>query len=276
MIAALGATLKIKYTTTSDMPEAVYNVWRNLWGLQNLRVTVDGIIVPSPWRETLSGAHEIIVSIPQRTVPHDSFSANGTTMGGYIDTIDISNATVIEYRAFTASKARYLILSDELREIQEKGIHQMNNLVTVNGIYNGGTLSLPRLESIGADGLGVGSPLSNGNIGKIQLDSLTSFGGMNGISSAIMHITRPTGGFDLEFGPALTTIYGGAIDRCYIKDMIVRATTPPEFISTSAQGGTAIFFQSQLYGNIKVPAASVAAYKAAPGWSAKASQIIAI
>lgn len=278
MIAAITNTGVIRYTTTADFPAGEQFWFRNAWDTLNIKVKLDGVILPSPYKATTNGGvHTIEVHFPMNHVPHDVFSANGTTMEGYMDTVELIGPWAkIDYRAFIRNSLRSLILPDTIKEIEQDNICQNSNLTLINGVTNGGTLTLPNIKYWANDNFTAHAAIVAGNIGKLYFPSLEIWGGTDGIYSSPMHQTKPDGGFDIELGPNLKTVYGGVNDRCYIKDLIIHAVTPPTFVITEAQGGDELFFQGHLYGSIKVPAASVDAYKAASGWSTYAEYITAI
>ena len=276
MIGALGNTGTIRYTTTADMPAGEYRVCHDFW-VTNLRVSVDGNVVASPYFVNLSaGRHVVELKMPTTSVPHDMFSVNGTQMDGYIDEIELVGPwKEIEYRAFIANSFRSLVIPGTVSRIGDNAITQNANLTRINGVTSG-TLTAPHIKIWANENFNPYAALADGTIIGIWLPDVETWGGANGIQSAPMHSFKPDGGFDISIGPGLTTVYGGVIDRMYIKDIYIYATTPPTFVATEAQGGDALFFQSQFYGHLHVPTASVAAYKAAPGWSDLADKILSV
>ena len=279
ILGAQGNAATLRYTTTADMPAGEYS-WAAASFSRNAHVVLDGNVLSrvNNFRASVgAGVHECVISLPGTNIlPDYYFNRNYSIAGGYIDELHIEGSwTGLGNYSILATAVRSLWLSDSITTMGAGAIAQNAKLVSINGVSDGSILTI-NLQEWSENNFSPRSYLLGGYAGGLRFPNLRVWGGPNGIASAGMQNLSPANGFDLDIGENLTTIYGGAIDRYWLKDLIVRATTPPEFISTSAQGGTAIFFQSILYGNIKVPAASVAAYQAAPGWSAKASQIIAI
>lgn len=279
LIGMMGNVSTLRYTTTSDMPAGEYE-WCNVPYTRNPLVILDGVILSRDnyYRATVAaGVHECYIYLPgTTTLPDYFFNTNYHIAQGYIDEIHIEGAwTELGAYSILANRVRSLWLSDSITRMGASAIAQNANLVSINGVSDGSLLTL-NLQEWSENNFSPRSYLLDGYAGGLRFPNLRVWGGPNGIYSAGMSNVKPDNGFDLDIGENLTTIYGGAIDRYWLKDLIVRATTPPTFIGRADQGGTAITFQSTIYGNIKVPAASVDAYKAAPGWSNYASYIIAI
>lgn len=72
----------------------------------------------------------------------------------------------------------------------------------------------------------------------------------------------------VEIGTGILEIFGGAFEDAYVETLIVRAPAPPSL-------GANVFAGSYLL-KIQVPAGSVSAYQAAPGWNTYSSIITAI
>ena len=89
-------------------------------------------------------------------------------------------------------------------------------------------------------------------------------------------------GQSLELGTGITTIgyYDEENERyeyfTHDSNLIIRATTPPTVLTYEFEGQQRSCLTIYSNATIYVPAASVNAYKAAPGWSQYASQIQAI
>lgn len=96
-------------------------------------------------------------------------------------------------------------------------------------------------------------------------DSVTSIGNYVFASCINVH--------NLTIGTGITSIGAYAFDGCrflgFMGKIIIKATTPPAL-------GTGAFDNQQYNQPIYVPAASVNAYKASPGWSAYSSRIQAM
>lgn len=279
LIGMMGDVSALHYITVSDMPAGKY-VWCNVPYTRNPLVILDGVILSreNNYSATVTaGVHECYIYLPGTNIlPDYFFNTNFAIARGYIDEIYIEGAwTELGAYSILANRVRSLWLSDSITIMGASAIDQNNNLVSINGVSDGSMLTI-NLQEWSENNFAPRSYLLGGYAGGLRFPNLRVWGGPNGIYSAGMQNVKPHNGFELEVGENLTTIYGGAIDRYWLKDLIIRATTPPTFIGRADQGGTAITFQSTIYGNIKVPAASVDAYKAAPGWSALSNYIIAI
>ena len=140
-----------------------------------------------------------------------------------------------------------------------------NSLTEINRFSSSGLLGKVTIPS----GITLLNPLifSNTAITKVVTsDNLSVIAG-NNASGAFFNCTSLT---ETDLGSGITSI---GIDTfngdTAMATLIVRATTPPTLESNSLRGLPTSCV-------IKVPSGSVAAYKAATYWSARASQIIAI
>lgn len=232
-------------------------------------IKIDDVVVPVGTTQYFfaAGDHTVELTLSEGTIP-----ANCFVLGSEIKGIElVGEFKSIGERAFLACGGITQVSMDcqALETVGPGAFAQMWNVVSFNNEADA-TLDFASISSLGGGSL---TGIVIGNAAVKFGDMLTSFGNSSGYQGAAISERSPNGGFDIEFGTGLATIYGGAIDRCRIRNIVCKATTPPTFVPTSQ---TSIIFQGELLGNIKVPAASVAAYKAASGWSDYASQIIAI
>ena len=126
----------------------------------------------------------------------------------------------------------------------------------------------------------IGTMILPGNVTRVSDFAFSSVSGVNGVAPVIklneglavigQYAFNGSGiAGEIEIPPTVTEIGGYCFDFTDITTVICKPTTPPALGTDAFPSYTAGF-------TIKVPAASVAAYKAADGWKDYASYIVAM